>query len=335
MTPPAFFRRRIISILQDSRDEPILLFFTNLIPFLLFGVAFVFWHGSHIAGAIFFTANLCLFYERFILSLHFSSHRPLTHNPYLNKLPEYLLAPFFGIPAGFYKLHHVIMHHSENNFFPGDLSSTEPYQRDNPLHFLMYWAHFLVLVWIELPLYAFRTRSIGFTASLLLRCALNIILFVYLFLYKPIPTLWVFLMPLVVGSILLMFGNWSQHIFIDSSEPDNNYKLTYNIINTKANTRTFNDGFHIEHHKSGGRHWSLLPESFLASCHEYEKNDAIVFCSVDFITIGVWVFLGKYSKITQHLVQFPNNARSPDEVETFLRSRLRPVQRRSMQKIQD
>lgn len=47
-----------------------------------------------------------------------------------------MLAPLFGLPSGLYNLHHVVMHHVEGNASAHDLSSTEPYQRDNFLHFL-------------------------------------------------------------------------------------------------------------------------------------------------------------------------------------------------------
>ena len=78
----------------------------------------------------------------------------LSDSKLLNIIPSYLLSPFFGIPAGMYFLHHCVMHHVENNIFPWDVSSTEPYQRDNFLHFLHYWLRFLIAIWVELPYYA-------------------------------------------------------------------------------------------------------------------------------------------------------------------------------------
>lgn len=47
-----------------------------------------------------------------------------------------LMAPLFGLPSGLYNLHHAVMHHAEGNASAWDLSSTEPYQRDNFFHFL-------------------------------------------------------------------------------------------------------------------------------------------------------------------------------------------------------
>mmetsp|Transcript_4617 Transcript_4617/g.16796 ORF Transcript_4617/g.16796 Transcript_4617/m.16796 type:complete len:84 (-) Transcript_4617:416-667(-) len=56
--------------------------------------------------------------------------------------------------------------------------------------------------------------------------------------------------------MVAVFGNWSQHIFVDPKKPDCNYHLTYNIINTPLNQKTFNDGYHLEHHVQSRRHWS-------------------------------------------------------------------------------
>ncbi len=55
------------------------------------------------------------------------------------------------------------MHHVENNLDKWDLSSTEPYQRDNLLHFFYYYLRFLFAIWFELPYYALkrnRTRCL-------------------------------------------------------------------------------------------------------------------------------------------------------------------------------
>lgn len=56
---------------------------------------------------------------------------------WLNMIAPYILAPLYGVPPGTYRLHHVIMHHVEDNKHGWDLSATEGFQRDNLLHFFM------------------------------------------------------------------------------------------------------------------------------------------------------------------------------------------------------
>lgn len=48
-----------------------------------------------------------------------------------------MLAPLYGVPPGTYRLHHVIMHHVEDNKTGWDLSATEGFQRDNLAHFAL------------------------------------------------------------------------------------------------------------------------------------------------------------------------------------------------------
>merc|ERR1719424_2603374 len=102
-----------------------------------------------------------LFFQRFVLCLHYSEHRKIFRQPFgfMNGYLQYVVAPFMGIPIGMYHLHHVVMHHKENNVFPWDLSSTEPYQRDNPLHFLQYLVRYMLAAWVELAFYAIRREK--------------------------------------------------------------------------------------------------------------------------------------------------------------------------------
>jgi len=109
------------------------------------------------AGAAHLAATYVVWGARFILAFHYSSHRSLFKKDvgFLNYWAEWIMAPFFGIPSGVYTVHHCVMHHGEDN---GDLdmSSTEGFQRDNILHFLSYWARYLFLGGIDLPMYCVR-----------------------------------------------------------------------------------------------------------------------------------------------------------------------------------
>jgi fatty acid desaturase len=330
--PPSIFLSWMASCIKDDRDFPILYMFFNVAVMTLPAAAIVFACESHLLGFIYWIINTALFQERFLIGLHYYSHRGLFKNTTLNTIVPLVFSPFFGMPSGMYYLHHVIMHHSENNLDQWDLSSTEPFQRDKVTHFLFYWLRFAFAVWIELPLYAWKrsryTQALSTAFFIFAFWAVMAILY----FVNPCGTFWVFLFPLAVNSFLLMLGNWSQHIFVDPNNPRSNYHLAYNVINDQCNQRSFNDGYHIEHHLNSKRHWSELPSNFQQNYATYAKEDAIVFENLDPIKVGILVFLEKYNVLAKHLVQFRTPPRSAAEVEAFLRSRLVPIPRHAKTK---
>ena len=312
-------------MIKDHRDLPMLYMLFNVVVTTIPAAAVVFACGSNWLGLAYWICNMALFQERFIIGLHYYSHRGLFKNPTINAIVPLLLSPFFGVPSGMYHLHHCIMHHSENNLKGWDLSSTEPYQRDSVCHFLIYWMRFLFAVWVELPFYAFRRQRYGLALSAATAIVCFWVALLVLYALNPCGTFWVFMVPTVVNSFLMMMGNWSQHIFVDPLKSRSNYHLTYNVVNDECNQRSFNDGYHTEHHLNSRKHWSELPASFAENIKTYAAEDAIVFEKLDPITVGLLVFLQKYDTLAKHLVQFRKPARTTAEVETFLRARLVPI----------
>jgi hypothetical protein len=69
-----------------------------------------------------------LYLQRFILAMHYSTHKrlfkPGFFSDIVNKSIIVLVAPIFGIPSNTYWLHHIVMHHVDNNEWNKDLSAT-------------------------------------------------------------------------------------------------------------------------------------------------------------------------------------------------------------------
>lgn len=164
---PSFLLPFFCSITKEPRDMITVhcLFNIHLLIFCFSVLLFV--QPSHLIGLLYNVLNLTVFLKRFVLMLHYSQHTSPFKKEYkwINTYIAYVLAPFFGIPSGQYYLHHIVMHHVENNVFPTDLSSTMPYQRDNFLHFIHYYLRYLCAIWIELPYYAFKKgrKRLAFT----------------------------------------------------------------------------------------------------------------------------------------------------------------------------
>lgn len=305
-------------LVRDPRDFPLIQMWGNVVLTTIPSALLV--YLDPVFGPLYWLGNLILWQERWVLGQHFTAHRQVLRWRILDHIFLTLVSPFFGIPYWQYYLHHVIMHHRGNNRHRSDLSSTEPYQRDNLLHFLHYWLRFLFCIWVELPLYAWRKRRYDQMIYALLGSFGYFLLLAYL---DCQPTFWVFWLPLLSSSLTLMFGNWSQHIFIDPTRTKSAFGNSYSCINTPSNQRSFNDGYHTEHHLKPDRHWSELPSSFARKIQLYQNEDAIVFQGIDFFSVGFLVFQNNWENLLDHMVT--TRPRTREEKKRRLIELLRPI----------
>lgn len=327
---PICLQARLLPLLQDERDLPILYLFFNVsatvLPAALATFALPAW--SKVFGPLYFAVTYTLYLERFLLALHYSQHRKLfkTGCNYLNWIAPMLLLPLFGVPSGLYRFHHCVMHHSENNWYPKDLSSTEPYQRDHLPHFLIYWLRYLIGIWVELPMYAVKAKrwpmvlqclsfEVAYVGLVALLCQMN-----------PAATVWTLVVPLVVTSLALMLGNWSQHIFVDPDTPSSPDGMAYNCVQFSGNQRSFNDGYHVIHHQNSRLHWTQLPQKFMDNVLKGTVS-GLVFKGIGFFDVGVAVFLGRYSYLSKHLLRCGSVAAtmSDGDIASMLQDRLKPI----------
>ncbi len=327
--PLAPWNRWIVAQLNDPRDLPFVHLMVQCLLVAACGVALYFVPHPYFFPAVVAYWLLWGFgvVDRYILMLHCTSHRILFKREMkaLNHVIPWVIGPFMGEPPEGYFIHHLGMHHPENNMH-NDLSSTLRFRRDRFRHWLRYLGRFMTLVWIELPQYHFRkgrvrmaARSlfaeIGFWVVVGLLCLLN---------WQA--TLAVFVIPVLVVRLLMMAGNWGQHAFVDSNDPENPYRNSITCINTRYNRRCFNDGYHIHHHVKARCHWSEYPEEFETNKRVYGQQDAIVFDGIDFFQVWLLLMTKRFNTLAKHFVRLPEApARSDEEVIAFLQSRLHPI----------
>jgi len=329
------------SLLTDKRDMPMVHLQLNIIEYLVPGVLFVYFifmkenpppgYVCHILGLLYVIGNTILFQERFILMLHFCSHRPIYDRkyPFLNSFVNWLLTPFYGIPCGVYRTHHVIMHHNENNH-EWDISSTETYQRDSLRHFFIYYLRFFLAIYVELPIYCIKAKR----WAQLKECVMGISVWLgALFVLAKFVSFWatfyVLMVPVLICFLAMSFGNWSQHIFVDPTRPTNNYALSYNCIDSWVNQRTFNDGYHVIHHYNARMHWSEMPEHFHSEAAQAKHlaEGALTFRNIHFFDVGILVMTGRLDKLAEHYVHLGPKETAPtlQAIEEKMRGWLKPM----------
>jgi fatty acid desaturase len=322
---PGRFERFLLSLIHDPRDLPFLHFIIEanlvVVPF----AAFLFFGPWHFWLAPIYLALAIPFYmDRFILILHNTSHRPLFKNRKLNLYLPWVLGPFFGESPETYFGHHLGMHHVEENL-EGDLSSTMRFKRDSFLHWLIYFLRFFAGALIELSLYFARKGR----KKLLVRTIvgeLSFFAFVALaatFNWKA--TLVVFVIPFVFCRFIMMAGNWGQHAFIDPRDPANPFMSSITVVNCRYNRRSFNDGYHIGHHRKANRHWTEMPVEFDRDRALYAQNGAVVFHGIDFTMVWFYLMLKRYDWLARHYVDFGDVPKTREEIIALLRSRTLPI----------
>lgn len=204
------------TFLHDPRDAIMVSLTLNIVLTTIPLGMVLFYRPSHCLGCAVLVFKFFMFLQRFILLLHYCEHRRLFKNPYhaLGKhFLNFAVSPFFGIPPGMYRLHHIIMHHVENNICPEDMSSTEKFRRGEVSSFLQYYGNYIRSIFL-LPKWAYDHGHNDMCYKGVIGTAVWVGLILYGFYYHYIATLWTLVMPFLVVGLILMFGNYSQHIFV-------------------------------------------------------------------------------------------------------------------------
>ncbi len=320
--------RFFLRYIKDERDLPFI--YLNLqASLVLFPFAvFLFWPGNFRwwLGLIYFVVLYVGFVDRFILMLHNTSHRALFKRRYrlLNLYIPWVLGPFCGETPDTYYVHHVLMHHSENNL-DKDLSCTIRYQRDRFSHFMMYFLRFFFAGIFELAAYQFKKGRGNYIARMLAGELGFYALVIGLCFVSWQATLVVFIIPFVLTRFLMMAGNWGQHAFIDPTDPGNSWRNSITCINSRYNRRCFNDGYHISHHVRPTRHWTDHPAELEKNIERYRSEGSVIFEGTDFFEVWLMLMLKRYDKLADHFVDLSETPRSKEQIVEFLRSRTRRV----------
>ncbi len=325
--------RLALRLIKDERDLPFLHLIGLLTAIVMLpGLAWFLFALPIWLAPLYWALVLGVYLGPYILMLHNTSHRKLFRTEYkwLGGYIPWVLGPFFGETPNTYYVHHIGMHHPENNL-EDDLSCTMPYQRDSIIDFLRYFGRFMFIGWPELLNYMWVRRRFKLFRQALIGEAIFYAAMVLLLWLNPIATLIVFIIPFIFARFGMMAGNWAQHAFIDRNDPANPYRNSITCINCTYNRRCFNDGYHIGHHVKANRHWTEMPTDFVDTMDEYARQGAIVFEGVDFF--GVWFLLmtHQYNALAKRYVPLDDTAPTKEEIIGLLKERTRKIVRRQPQ----
>lgn len=317
-----------LQYIRDERDLPFVYLTLKqtltVIPFAIY----LFWPGNFNwwLALVYWVWVIGLNLSPFILMLHNTSHRTLFKRQYrlLNYYVPWLLGPFFGETPDTYYVHHIAMHHAENNL-DRDLSGTIRYQRDSFRGWLHYFLTFFFIGLWQLGVYQWRRRNHNLVKRILAGELGFYIVAIGLTFYNPQAAFTVFILPFIICRFGMMAGNWGQHAFVDASDPGNSYRNSITCINARYNHIAFNDGYHIGHHVRPLRHWTDMPADFERDIPKYRAEGSIIFEGLDFGVVWALLMFKRYDTLADKFVDLQEPKRSKEEIIALLKERTRRI----------
>jgi len=322
----SWYEKFWLRYINDPRDLPFIHLLTAIHLMVLPAAIILYtpllqgWYWWLLYIPYFYVSQL-YFKGRFGLMLHCISHRRLFKKGYawLYHWIVWGVCPFFGHTPETYFVHHMAMHHVENNM-PDDGSSTLRYQRDSLWGFINYVCRFLFMGFRDTFLYLFNRKWKKFYMRLTYGEFSFFLFCIAMCFVNFSATLLIFIIPFLFARIVMMIGNWSQHAFIDISDPEEN---TINCINTKYNHTCWNDGYHAVHHLRPALHYTDIPAEFMKHKDEFAEKKVLVFDNIHYLHIFLWLMTRRYDKLAANIVNINNIFSSEEEVIALMKERTR------------
>lgn len=185
---------------------------------------------------------------------HHHHHCRTFHNPWLNRLLEIMYGFQTGMLATTWVLHHINGHH--RHYLDQERDTSRWQARGRTIGLWRYMAEGLLLTY---P----RAIQQGRSKPKLLRrycaeLAVSLALLAALTLYRPLPALFVFWLPMLASLLITMRATYYHHLELSLTDP---MAASRNVVDSKwLNILAGNIGYHTAHHHKCGLHWSRLPE---------------------------------------------------------------------------
>ena len=185
---------------------------------------------------------------------HHHQHTMTFHQKALNRLLEFFYALHTGVTTNLWVLHHVLGHH--RNFLDQSRDESAWKRRDGTtMSALEYTFNIAGTAYIRG--YRVGKKFPRVQRDYVLYGLLTLVGVCALCWYRPLPALFVFVLPMIIS---LLFTAWVTHDHHSGLDTDNQFEASYNNTNWLFNLLTGNLGYHTAHHYRQGLHWSKLPE---------------------------------------------------------------------------
>jgi len=240
---------------------------------------------------------------------------------FLNNINQIIASPFYGsMPMNYPTAHNKIHHRWHNDV--DDTSTNCDLDRTNPASVMLYIPRFF-LYWTSLAaLWLFFHRK---EWEFFWPCLYGVLYYVAwcTFIWKLAGTTFLIcfvIYPLFESTAFLGSISYLWHVFIDPSDPTNQYVNSITILNGKDNI--WNEDYHVVHHHACHIHWSDVANYYKKTEHLYAENQATIFRDTEQGEILMWLFTKNWDKMAAHFVDL-NGKLTFEEKKALILRRLR------------
>jgi fatty acid desaturase len=172
----------------------------------------------------------------------------------LNRALELCYALHTGVTSNLWLLHHVLGHH--HNYLDQTVDQSRWKRDDGSVMGVMEYS-----MTVAVTAY-YRGFLVGREHPRLYRIHLiytivTLAMLMGLLTYRPIPALFLFLLPMLTTLFITAWATFDHHAGLD--EDEDHFSASHNIKDKLFNFLTGNLGYHTAHHYRQGMHWSALP----------------------------------------------------------------------------
>jgi len=184
---------------------------------------------------------------------HHHQHTSTFHSKILNRILEFFYALHTGVTTHLWVLHHVLGHH--HNYLDQMVDESRWKRKDGTVMGELEYS-----LKVASTAY-YRGYQVGkaypkIRKEFVLYGVITFVLVSMLVWYRPVPALFIFVLPMIFGLWLTAWVTYEHHAGLDA---DNEYEASYNNLQRWYNILTGNLGYHTAHHLKQGLHWSKLP----------------------------------------------------------------------------
>lgn len=193
---------------------------------------------------------------------HHHQHVATFEPTLLNRALELVYALQTGVSSHTWVLHHAIGHHV--NYLDQRVDESRWMRADGTPMGALEYSLTVALTAYPRALRVSRRFS-RYRRTFLGMAALTLVTVAALSFWRPIPALFVFILPMMISLVLTAWATHSHH----SGKPTSDHFVACNnIVHRGYNVLTGNLGYHTAHHYRPGVHWSKLPALHAEIAHK-------------------------------------------------------------------